>query len=324
MFVTTGADSTSTGGRPVALFVLGMHRSGTAALTRVLSLCGGSLPAGLAGANAANPRGFWEPRKAIYLNESILHRYRSNWADPSLRLQEEGAFDAEDREAHVAEIRGYLTTLPSAPLVIIKEPRISLLSELWFEAARAAGFDPVAVTAMRHPQEVIGSLATRDGASPELASALWLKYTLLAERDTRGVPRIFLDYANLLDDWRREVTRIATALAIDLSSRDDEAVDAFLKPDLRRERHSGPIAEFFGAAWVSAVYEALCAAARDEPWEESVLDRVFQAYAAAEHGFRIAFDDFHDRFTGVLSRPAVQKVIGEVVAMAHRRSGTWA
>jgi hypothetical protein len=34
-----------TAGRPAILFVLGIDRSGTSALTRVLSLCGGTLPA---------------------------------------------------------------------------------------------------------------------------------------------------------------------------------------------------------------------------------------------------------------------------------------
>ena len=38
--------------RPVALFVLGLGRSGTSALTRVLSLCGAALPAGLLGATS--------------------------------------------------------------------------------------------------------------------------------------------------------------------------------------------------------------------------------------------------------------------------------
>ena len=55
--LVTPAAQTGTAARPVALFVIGMPRSGTAALTRVLSLCGGTLPAGLAGANSGNPLG---------------------------------------------------------------------------------------------------------------------------------------------------------------------------------------------------------------------------------------------------------------------------
>ena len=34
----------------------------------------------------------------------------------------------------------------------------------------------------------------------------------------------------------------------------------------------------FGRDWNSAVYETLHAAAREAPWDQSALDRVFDAY----------------------------------------------
>ena len=321
----TPAAQRGTAARPVVLFVMGAGRSGTSALTRVLSLCGGTLPAGLAGANWANPRGYWEPRKAVILNEVILRRHGSSMSDPTLRLQEEGAFDAKENAACIAEIRAFLTTLPAAPLVVIKDPRITVLSGVWFEAARLAGFDVVAAIAVRHPQEVIASVAALGPASPELSSACWLKANLLAERRTRGLPRVFVDYANLVNDWRREIKRISAALAIDLNTRDEGAVEEFLTPDLRRQRQCGPVTEPFGTDWMSTVYEALRATARDEPWDGSALDRVFEAYRASEHGFRTALEDFHRvHKRSRLIRPSILKLTYEVNAMAHRRSGTWA
>ena len=162
-------------------------------------------------------------------------------------------------------------------------------------------------------------------ASPELSSALWLKYNLLAERHTRALPRVFVDYANLLDDWRREITRISAALAIDLNTRDEGAIEEFLTPDLRRQRHCGPVTDRFGTDWMSAVYEALRAAARDEPWDGSALDRVFEAYRASEHGFRTAFEDFRPlTASSAGSSRSIVKLNLEILAMAHRRSGTWA
>ncbi len=242
-----------------------------------------------------------------------------------MRLQEEGALDADEKAAYIAEIRAFLTALPAAPLVVIKDLNITALSSMWFEAARLAGFDIVTVIAVRHPQEVTASLAAFNRAAPELASALWLKYTLLAERDTRGLPRVFVEYTNLLDDWRRETKRISAALAIDLNTRDEGAIEEFLKPDLHRQRHCGPVTEPFGADWISTVYEALRAAARDEPLDQSALDRVFEAYRASEHGFRTAFEDFHrlHKFNWLI-RPSIVNLVYEVLAMAHRRSGPWA
>jgi hypothetical protein len=243
------------------------------------------------GADSTNPRGYWEPRAALSLNEAILHRHGSPGFDPSLRLLEEGAFDAEEKAACTAKIGAFLTRLPAAPLVVIKDPQMTVLSGMWLEAARLAGLDVAAVIAVRHPQEVIASQAAASPTSPELSSALWLKYCLLAERHTRALPRVFVDYANLLDNWRREITRISKTLAIDLNTRDEGAIEEFLTPDLRRQRHCGPVTDRFGTDWMSAVYEAMRAAARDEPWDVSVLDHVFEAYQVTEHDFRTAFEN---------------------------------
>jgi hypothetical protein len=321
----------ATAGRPVALFVLGLGRSGTSALTRVISLCGAALPAGLLGATESNPRGFFEPRAAIHLNETILRHYGSSGYDLTLRMQDQEMVGSEDRAAWIAKIRAYLSTMPSAPIVVIKEPKMTALSDLWFEAARLEGFDVAAVVAVRHPQQVIESLGKREDGqryvrnSPELASAWWLKFSLLAERDTRGVPRVFVDYAKLLEDWRLEVKRISAALGIALETRGDGAVDGFLTTDLRHHRYDGPVTEPFGTDWISVVYNSLSAAARDEPWDPTELDRVFEAYRASERGFRIAFEDYQ-RYRKLLRLvpPFAMKLSLGALALAHRRRGTWA
>ena len=113
------------GGAAGASIRVGHGRSGTSALTRLLSLCGGALPTALGGATKDNPLGHWEPRAALYLNEAILRRHGSAGYDPTLRMQEEGAFDAEEKAACIAKIREFLATLPAAPFVVLKEQRIS-------------------------------------------------------------------------------------------------------------------------------------------------------------------------------------------------------
>ena len=242
-----------------------------------------------------NPRGYWEPRATLSLNEAILRRRNSAGFDFSLRLFEEGAFDPKEKAACIGKIGAFLNRLPVAPLVVIKDSYITNLSDMWFEAARLAGRDVVVVIPVRHPHEVIASQAAAGPMSPELTSALWLKYSLSAERKTRGLPRVFVSYANLLDDWRRELKRISKTLAIDLHPRDEGAIEDFLTPDLRHQRHSDPVTDRFGTDWMYAVYEAMHAAAHDEPWDESALDRVFEEYRAAEHDFRTAFENYRWR-----------------------------
>ncbi|OBB16426.1 hypothetical protein A5662_06170 [Mycobacteriaceae bacterium 1482268.1] len=303
-----------------------MGRSGTSALTRILSMCGGVLPGALRGADSHNPRGYWEPRETLNLNESILRRHGTAAFDPSPRVLEDTAFGAEENAACIAEIKTFLVSLPAAPLVVIKDPHITVLSGMWFEAARLAGFDVATAIALRHPQEVVASLVAAGPMSPELSSAVWLKACLLAERHSRGCPRVVVDYTSLLDDWRREVARISKALAIDLDTRDEGAIDEFLSSDLRRQRHCGPVTDRFGTDWMSTVYETLSAAARDEPLDMSAMDRVFEAYRDCERDFRVTFDNFHSLLdiggnllytNNVLLR--LKRLAVGVAAMAQRR-----
>ncbi len=319
------------GRRPVALFVLGNGRSGTSALAQVLALSGAALPPGLLGATSENPRGFFEPRAVIHLNQAILHDHGSSGYDTSLVPHDDGVFSVERNAAWVAKVRDYFRDLPAAPVVVIKEPKTTTVSGIWFEGARQAGFDVAAVIAVRHPEEIIGSLKKRADqqnyvdASPELTCAWWLKYSLLAERDTRDVPRVFVEYTNLLEDWRLEVKRISTALTVDLDTDDGGAVDAFLTPALRHHQTRGVITEPFGTDWIRTVYETLATAARDEPWESSELDRVYAAYGTCERGFSKAFDDSR-RYRNIdrLLPPFLVKLGLETLALAHRRKGTWA
>lgn len=321
----TAAGGSGSASRPVILFVLGMGRSGTSAITRVLSLCGAALPEGMLGAMRGNPTGHWESRAAVNLNDKILHRNGGGWYDPTLRLEAKDAFDAKERAACIAEIREFFSTLPSAPLVVLKDPKITVLTGLWFEAARSAGFDVATVIALRHPHEVVASLTAPGGVSSELSSALWLKFTLVAERNTRSLPRVVVDYANLLDDWRREVARVSAALDVDLNARDESAIDEFLSPDLHNQRHSGPIEEPFGTDWFATVYQQLQAAARDDAWDQGALDRVYESYESSEQTFRTAFQDFQRlRKIHRVFRPSFSKLFYGLRAMTHRRDGTWA
>jgi hypothetical protein len=69
------------------------------------------------------------------------------------------------------------------------------------------------------------------------------------------------------------------------------------------------------------------AAARDEPCDMSELDRVFEAYCASARDFRAAFQESDSQFNSVrfrLARPFIMKMAFGLLAMAHRRKGTWA
>ena len=73
---------------------------------------------------------------------------------------------------------------------------------------------------VRHPAEVVGSRTTYYATGAEDVERLryetfslsrWLNSSLLSERETRGHPRTFVPYTDLLVDWRRCTVALAGA-----------------------------------------------------------------------------------------------------------------
>ena len=63
------------------IFVIGMHRSGTSMVARLLNLMGAYFgPEGIStGSGQENPKGFWERKDVRALNNQILHAANSDW-----------------------------------------------------------------------------------------------------------------------------------------------------------------------------------------------------------------------------------------------------
>jgi hypothetical protein len=228
------------------IFIVGMHRSGTSALTRVLSLCGAALPGSLLAPNDGNPTGYWEPDEAMELNDRFLRARSSSWSDPGLSFRDTPK-DHAGFARYVALVRDFLLLIDdflthgvnaSGP-VAIKEPRITALLPYWLTAAADAGFLPKVIHIFRNPADVASSLAARDGMALHRACALWQKYNLLGEHDARSVPRAFVSYEALIDDWEGQVARCAREIGVEFAVGGDRraAVETFLLPQLQHHRY---------------------------------------------------------------------------------------
>ena len=68
--------------RRAAYLVLGMHRSGTSAVTQVLALAGADLPQNVMGGDEHNARGYFEPWKIAMFDDQRLRAAGSAWDDP--------------------------------------------------------------------------------------------------------------------------------------------------------------------------------------------------------------------------------------------------
>ncbi|MGZ8363906.1 MAG: hypothetical protein ACXW3D_08310, partial [Caulobacteraceae bacterium] len=62
-----------------AVLISGMHRSGTAAVSRAISFLGYAQPQLLTEAGPQNPRGYWQPTRIVQINEAMIASLGWSW-----------------------------------------------------------------------------------------------------------------------------------------------------------------------------------------------------------------------------------------------------
>lgn len=226
-----------------AIIVLGMHRSGTSALTGVLSLLGIHVGDSLLPAAAeVNPKGFWEHAGIVSLHDRLLTALGSSWHDER-NLPEDwwARTEVEPFRQELAQI--LRTDFTGITPWAIKDPRLCRLLPLWQPVLQQNECLPRVIMILRDPREVAKSLARRDCISEQRSYLLWLQHVLEAEKWSRDCLRVLITYEELLANWRSTIDRINAALSLDLHYNDmaiQKTVDAFLEPSLRHHTAMEP------------------------------------------------------------------------------------
>ena len=196
------------------IFVLGMHRSGTSAITRMLNILGVDLGKHLLkGQTQINEKGFWENKNLIKIHENIFSSLNSSWFDA--RNLPDNWWEDPDISIFINEIESVLKQdFENQSFIAIKDPRICRLLPLWLEILRKHRISPMCLLIVRNPIEVAQSLAKRDGFDSGIAYYLWLTYVLESEYFSRNLPRTVLNYDDLLTDWEKTASMIADDFGI--------------------------------------------------------------------------------------------------------------
>jgi hypothetical protein len=257
---------TSAPARRQALVVAGMHRSGTSAMARLLSLSGATLPERVMDPGPDNPLGYWEPWEMVALDDEILEAVDSRWDNVFAIKDDERAWAMRDQ--FLGRAKGFLThNFGAQDLLVMKDPRSSILTRFWRQALDEIAVDPVYVIMVRHPLEVAKSLSARSGSPLQKSLMLWTSYMLAVERDTRGAPRLFVSYSDLLNDWRGVLGRVEIALGRALPTRAPEAdaeIERFLSKSHRHHEADASALDGMPDVWPGAqtTYRWMLEAAR--------------------------------------------------------------
>ncbi|WP_240311838.1 sulfotransferase family protein [Nocardioides houyundeii] len=232
------------------LFVAGAGRSGTSTLSGILSLLGMHVPKPEVAADASNPKGFGEPQWAVELHDRLLAEAGVQVSDsrPSAWFETGRIATREPARIRVADwLEGHFAEHPE---LVVKDPRLSWFLGLWRVAAIRTGATPVFATMLRPPAEVVGSKQKyyQNKLGSAHLAASWLNMLLHTERATRdsiagvdphaGGGRVFVRYADLLDDWVKTTMALGHALDVQsvIHTRSDQIreVHRFIDPSLRR------------------------------------------------------------------------------------------
>jgi hypothetical protein len=230
-----------------AILVLGMHRSGTSLLTRILSLLGAQPPRNLLPHTSENPGGYWESESVMKLNNELLSASGNNWKT-YFPIREFWFDELLSGRLHNLATDILHQEFGEAELIVLKCPRICRLVPFWEAVLRDAGYDIATVMILRDPEDVFRSLAARSArpefrpaaiTQPEHSALLWLRYVLDAEYYSRKLKRATIGYTEIVSDWNKIAERLLESTGWDIpyiSGDIKNQIDGLFAPEMRRQR----------------------------------------------------------------------------------------
>lgn len=257
--------------------VLGMHRSGTSAVTRILNMMGAELPKNLLDANPTNVMGHWEPARLIALHDELLNEIGSKWDD----FREIGI-----ESIHARIINKYKKSIKKiikeeylvGNCIVLKDPRVCRFVPLYLSVLSSMGYKVCVVQVFRNPLEVAASLHKRDGLRERISLLLWLRHVLDAERSTREVERVTVSYEGLIENWRETLSGITKDFSLETPGGTEQLtknVERFLSEKHRHHQANKDELEPNRDVpiWLTRTYEAMCA--MEAGGDQSEIHRAF-------------------------------------------------
>jgi hypothetical protein len=196
---------------PTIVCILGMHRSGTSLVSRLMNVLGLDLgpEEHLMEPNASNPAGHWESLPISEINEDIFVRLGGSWAVPP-------PMPADwERSPELADLRRQARELIAADfsdsdLWGFKDPRTCLTAPFWQRLLPPMRY----LICLRNPIDVATSLEGREEESVPFDQGLelWFGYVRSSLSAAAGHPHEFVFYEDLMADPEPVVARLARFL----------------------------------------------------------------------------------------------------------------
>jgi len=247
------------------IIVLGVHRSGTSALTKGLETMGISLGNTLIAPNIFNKKGYWEDSDFHGLNLAMLNSFDERFRR-ILSITEE--------EAMILCQKGYLTRaleildkkLAKNNLLGVKDPRFSLLLPFWKKVFEHAEADVSFLISLRNPLNVAACQEQFKNQHQEKSLWIWISYLLSCLIHSEERPRAIIDYDELLKNPMHQMQRVSMTLGLPLNpslltSYSYQFIDASLRHFYDSKKNNQK--KNFAYLFATQMYETLLAVATD-------------------------------------------------------------
>jgi hypothetical protein len=253
---------------PTLLVVLGMHRSGTSAITRGLTVLGVDLGSNLMPPSfGVNEKGFFEDLDLNRLNIEMLEAVGADW--DSLSAPKTGFVDTlRDKGFLLRAVDMVREKVAINRCFGFKDPRVTQLLPFWKEVFERCEVELGYVLAIRNPISVAKSLQRRDQFDFEKSILLWLSHVLTMLENTAVCKgRIVIDYDRLLESPEREMNRMGKVFdrEVDLLELSKYERD-FLDAELRHAVYAADdvYLDAFAESVTKGLYKHLLSVASDE------------------------------------------------------------
>jgi hypothetical protein len=246
----------------MTICVLGMHRSGTSMIARLLNLCGMHLgnPEDIMEPHTLdNPDGYWENTRIVAINDSILKGFGGTDQWPP------GLIDGWTANPILGETRAnakdLIAEMSEQPVWGWKDPRTMLTLPFWQNLIPT---DLKYVLIYRNPLEVAMSLGKRQDYvdayyAPNLSHSLylWTEYHLKA-LEAMPSDTIVCSYEAFFSNPEPELRRVLDALGLSPSDETIAEAAKHINPELRRNKIDGGfLQEDFVAEETRSIYRDL-------------------------------------------------------------------
>jgi hypothetical protein len=216
---------------PIA--IVGMHRSGTSMVTRLLNLCGLDLgPEAdlMPPIEADNSEGYWENVNFVWINDEILRLRKADAYHPPQYTP------TWKQNVDLAQVTSYandlIAELSSAAVWGWKDPRTTLTLDFWQSLIP----DLKIIMCLRHPTEVAQSLARRHSLdSIDVTLKLWWDYNQMIFHLFPRERFLLTHYNSYFQNPIAELRRLTDFIG--LSTSDDQITTA-IQSILGQVRHN--------------------------------------------------------------------------------------